>query len=66
MLYDAHVAQEFAERMLDEGVYVVSFSFPVVPKEKARIRVQISAGHSKEDLDFAVSCFKKVKKDMNI
>ncbi|HHU02274.1 MAG TPA: glycine C-acetyltransferase [Christensenellaceae bacterium] len=66
MLYDAHVAQEFAERMLDEGVYVVSFSFPVVPKEKARIRVQISAGHSKEDLDFAVSCFEKVKKDMNI
>ncbi len=66
MLYDAHVAQEFAERMLNEGVYVVSFSFPVVPKEKARIRVQISAGHSKEDLDFAVSCFKKVKKDMNI
>ena len=66
MLYDAHVAQEFAERMLAEGVYVVSFSFPVVPKEKARIRVQISAGHSKEDLDFAVSCFEKVKKDMNI
>ena len=66
MLYDAHVAQEFAERMLNEGVYVVSFSFPVVPKEKARIRVQISAGHSKEDLDFAVSCFEKVKKDMNI
>ncbi len=66
MLYNAHVAQEFAERMLNEGVYVVSFSFPVVPKEKARIRVQISAGHSKEDLDFAVSCFEKVKKDMNI
>ncbi len=66
MLYDAHVAQEFAERMLKEGVYVVSFSFPVVPKEKARIRVQISAGHSKEDLDFAVECFAKVKKDMNI
>lgn len=66
MLYDAHVAQEFAERMLKEGVYVVSFSFPVVPKEKARIRVQISAGHSKQDLDFAVECFAKVKKDMNI
>ncbi|MDO5022992.1 MAG: glycine C-acetyltransferase [Eubacteriales bacterium] len=66
MLYDAHVAQEFAERMLNEGVYVVSFSFPVVPKDKARIRVQISAGHSKEDLDFAVECFGKVKKDMGI
>ena len=66
MLYDAHVAKEFAERMLAEGVYVVSFSFPVVPQGKARIRTQVSAGHSKEDLDFAVACFAKVKKDMNI
>lgn len=66
MLYDAHIAREFAERMLSEGVYVVSFSFPVVPQGKARIRTQVSAGHSKEDLDFAVACFAKVKKDMNI
>ncbi|NLA54224.1 MAG: glycine C-acetyltransferase [Clostridiales bacterium] len=66
MLYDAHVAKEFAERMLAEGVYVVSFSFPVVPQGKARIRTQVSAGHSKEDLEFAVACFAKVKKDMNI
>lgn len=66
MLYDAHIAKEFAERMLAEGVYVVSFSFPVVPEGKARIRTQVSAGHSKEDLDFAVSCFAKVKKSMNI
>lgn len=66
MLYDAFVAKEFAQRMLEEGVYVVSFSYPVVPKEKARIRVQISAGHSKEDLDFAVECFRKVKQDMGI
>lgn len=66
MLYDAHVAKEFAQRMLEEGVYVVSFSYPVVPKEKARIRVQISAGHSKEDLDFAVEAFKKVKEQMGI
>ncbi|NLC31856.1 MAG: glycine C-acetyltransferase [Clostridiales bacterium] len=66
MLYDAHVAKEFAERMLALGVYVVSFSFPVVPQGQARIRTQVSAGHSKEDLDFAVQCFAKVKKEMNI
>lgn len=66
MLYDAHVAAEFAERMLKKGVYVVAFSFPVVPRDKARIRTQISAGHSREDLDFAVRCFKEVKDDMNI
>lgn len=66
MLYDAHKAQEFAARMLDKGVYVVAFSYPVVPKEKARIRVQISAGHSKEDLDFAVRCFKEVKEEMKL
>ncbi len=66
MLYDAHVAQEFAARMLEKGVYVVSFSFPVVPRDKARIRVQISAGHTQEDLDFAVQCFKAVKEDMGI
>ena len=66
MLYDAHTAQEFAARMLQKGVYVVSFSFPVVPRDKARIRVQISAGHSQEDLDFAIQCFKAVKADMGI
>ncbi len=66
MLYDAHVAKEFAARMLEKGVYVVSFSFPVVPREKARLRVQISAAHSKEDLDFAVRCFREVKEDMKI
>ena len=66
MLYDAHTAQEFAQRMLDKGVYVVSFSYPVVPEGMARIRTQVSAAHSKEDLDFAVSCFEAVKKDMNI
>jgi glycine C-acetyltransferase len=52
--------------MLQEGVYVVGFSYPVVPMGKARIRTQVSAGHTKEDLDFAVSCFAKVKKDMGI
>ena len=66
MLGDAHVAHEFAERMLALGVYVVAFSYPVVPQGKARIRTQVSAGHSKEDLDFAVSCFAKVKEEMGI
>lgn len=66
MLYDAKVAQEFARRMLDKGVYVVGFCYPVVPMGKARIRTQVSAGHSKEDLDFAVRCFKEVKEEMGI
>ena len=52
--------------MLEKGVYVVSFSYPVVPKDKARIRTQVSAAHSKEDLDFAVRCFAEVKKEMGI
>ncbi|MEA4970203.1 MAG: glycine C-acetyltransferase [Candidatus Pelethousia sp.] len=66
MLYDAKVAQEFAGRMLQEGVYVVGFFYPVVPQGKARIRTQVSAGHSKEDLDFAIAAFAKVKADMGI
>ena len=66
MLYDAHVAAEFARRMLEKGVYVVAFSFPVVPQNKARIRTQVSAGHSKQDLDFAVQCFAQVKAEMGL
>ena len=66
MLYDAKVAAEFADRMLEKGVYVTSFTYPVVPKGKARIRTQVSAGHTKEDLDFAVACFKAVKEDMGL
>ncbi len=66
MLYDAKVAGEFAARMLEKGVYVVGFSYPVVPKGKARIRTQVSAGHSKEDLDFAVQCFAEVKEEMGL
>ena len=66
MLYDAKIANEFARRMLDKGVYVVGFCYPVVPKGRDRIRTQISAGHSKEDLDFAVQCFKEVKAEMGI
>ena len=66
MLYDPRVAQEFARRMLDKGVYVIGFCYPVVPKGRDRIRTQISAGHSREDLDFAVRCFAEVKKEMNL
>ena len=66
MLYDPKVAHEFAKRMLDKGVYVVAFCYPVVPKGKDRIRTQISAGHSKEDIDFAVKAFGEVKKEMGL
>ena len=66
MLYDPKVAHEFARRMLDKGVYVVAFCYPVVPKGKDRIRTQISAGHSKEDLDFAIRCFGEVKEEMGL
>lgn len=66
MLYDAKVTGEFAQRMLEKGVYVVAFSYPVVPQGKARIRTQISAGHSKEDLDFAIKCFAEVKAEMGL
>jgi len=66
MLYDAKVAHEFSQRMLEKGVYVVAFCYPVVPKGKDRIRTQISAGHTKEDLDFAVKCFKEVKAEMGL
>ena len=66
MLYDPKVAHEFARRMLQKGVYVVAFCYPVVPKGKDRIRTQISAGHTREDLDFAVKCFAEVKKEMGL
>ena len=66
MLYDPKVAHEFARRMLDKGVYVVAFCYPVVPKGKDRIRTQISAGHTKEDLDFAIRCFGEVKAEMGL
>ena len=66
MLYDAKLAHEFARRMLDKGVYVVAFCYPVVPKGKDRIRTQISAGHTREDLDFAVRCFKEVKEELGL
>ena len=66
MLYDPKVAHEFAKRMLEKGVYVVAFCYPVVPKGKDRIRTQISAGHTKEDIDFAVKAFGDVKKEMGL
>ena len=66
MLGDARVAGEFAARMLEKGVYVVSFSYPVVPRGKARIRTQVSAGHSRADLEFAVQCFREVKEEMGL
>lgn len=64
MLGDAAVAQKMAEKMLKKGVYVVGFNYPVVPEGKARIRIQISAAHSKEDLDFAIKVFSEVKKEI--
>ncbi len=66
MLYDAKVAQEFARRMLQKGVYVVGFCYPVVPMCKARIRTQVSAAHTREDLDFALKCFMEVRGEMGL
>jgi glycine C-acetyltransferase len=64
MLGDAVLAQNVASRMLEKGVYVIGFFYPVVPKGTARIRVQISAAHSKDDLDFAIKAFKEVKEEL--
>ena len=66
MLYDAKTSQIMADKLLEEGIYVIGFFFPVVPKEQARIRVQISAAHNKEHLDKAISAFTKVGKEMKI
>ena len=66
MLYDAKLAQEFAAKLLDEGIYVIGFFFPVVPKGQARIRVQLSAAHEKEHLDKALSAFEKIGKELKV
>lgn len=66
MLYDAKLSQVMADKLLDEGIYVIGFFFPVVPRDKARIRVQLSAGHSKEDLDKAIAAFTKVGKELGV
>ena len=66
MLYDAKLSQEFATRLLDEGIYVIGFYFPVVPRDQARIRVQLSAAHTKEHLDRAIEGFTKVGKELGV
>lgn len=66
MLYDAKVATEFSKRLLEEGVFAQAIGYPTVPKGKARIRVMISAVHTKEDLDFAIEKFEKVGKELNV
>lgn len=66
MLYDAPLAQKFADQLLEEGIYVIGFFFPVVPKDKARIRVQISAGHEPEHIHKAVEAFTKVGKSLGV
>lgn len=66
MLYDARLAQEFAAKMLEEGIYVIGFYFPVVPQGKARIRVQLSAAHEQEHLDKAIAAFTKVGKELGV
>ncbi|ASV30326.1 glycine C-acetyltransferase [Maribacter cobaltidurans] len=66
MLYDAKLSQEMAEKLLEEGIYVIGFFYPVVPKGKARIRVQLSAAHEKRHLDAAINAFIKVGKELNI
>jgi glycine C-acetyltransferase len=66
MLYDAALSQEFADRLLEEGIYVIGFFYPVVPKGQARIRVQLSAGHDKAHLDRAIAAFTKVGKELGV
>jgi len=66
MLYDAKLSQDFAARLLTEGIYVIGFYFPVVPKGQARIRVQLSAGHEKEHLDKAIRAFEKIGKELGV
>lgn len=66
MLGDAGLASRFASSMLQQGVYVVGFSYPVVPKGQARIRVQLSAAHEKEHLDAAIAAFKSVGKELGV
>ena len=66
MLYDAKLSQKMADRLLEEGIYVIGFFFPVVPKEKARIRVQLSAAHTKDHLDKAIEAFIKVGNELKV
>jgi glycine C-acetyltransferase len=66
MLGDAKLTQIFAKKMLDEGIYVIGFFYPVVPQGSARIRTQMSAAHSLEDLDRAIAAFEKVGKELKV
>jgi len=66
MLYDAKLSQDFAAKLLDEGIYVIGFYYPVVPKDQARIRVQLSAGHEIEHLDKAVKAFEKIGRELGV
>jgi glycine C-acetyltransferase len=66
MLGDAALSQKFAARMLEKGVYVIGFFYPVVPQGMARIRTQVSAAHSREDLDFAIKAFAEVKSELGL
>ena len=66
MLYEAQLSQQFAEKLLDKGIYVIGFYYPVVPKGKARIRVQVSAAHNKAHLDKAIEAFKEVGKELGV
>ena len=66
MLYDAKLSQDYAARLQDEGIYVTGFYYPVVPKDQARIRVQISAGHNREHLDRCIAAFIKVGKELGV
>lgn len=66
MLGDAKLASDFANRLLQENIYVIGFSFPVVPKGQARIRTQMSAAHSREQLDKAIEAFTRIGKEMGI
>ena len=66
MLYDAKLSQQMADQLLNEGIYVIGFFFPVVPRDKARIRVQLSAAHTREHLDKAIAAFTKVGKELGV
>ena len=66
MLYDAALSQQFADRLLEEGIYAIGFFYPVVPKEQARIRVQLSAAHETAHLDKAIEAFTKVGKELGV
>ena len=66
MLYDAKLSQDMANSLLEKGIYVIGFFYPVVPKGKARIRVQLSAAHTREHLDRAISAFTEVGKELKV